>query len=353
MSTINELKWASLTGSVNEMKSPAQFLHRMLFLSNQQTVSTEDIELSVLTKSRESAPFVRKNGEAVMVQGTGYTFQTVPAPNIRIKIPFTPSQLLFGRQPGTVIFPSAGEQVSSVQAHINRDLQAMADMVTNSQEYLAAMAIQGVISYEVDEEEVFQISYPKPAGNTVTLSTFWDDATPADVEFNLNLYTAKKIASDEVGLAVTDCVLGEEAAEALLSLVAGGHVKALDVQNISAGQASFVEQFTDDGAIYMGSLDGIRFWGYPRTISVNGTATNLVRPKYAEFICRSPAAQFVEYFGAIPDMAAFQGGLFQSQRFAKSFMKDDPSELMALLHSRPLPMTRRPGATVSMKVVSG
>ena len=222
MSTITQLKWASLTGVVNEMKSPAQFLHRLLFAGNQQTLSTEDIELSVLTKERETAPFVRKNGEAVLVQGAGYKFQTVAAPNIRIKIPFTPSQLLFGRQPGTVIFPDAGSQISAVQAHINRDLQVMADLVTNSQEYLSAQALQGQITYEVADEEVFQITFPKPAGNTVTLSTFWDDGTPANVQFNLNVYQAKKIASDEVGLGVTDCILGTEATETLLTLVAGG-----------------------------------------------------------------------------------------------------------------------------------
>lgn len=352
MSTINELKWASLTGVVNEMKSPNQFLLRLLF-GNKQTVPTEDIEISVLTKNREIAPFVRKNGEALMVPGVGKSFQTVSAPNIRIKRPFTPSQLLYGRQPGTVIFPTSQQQISAVQAHINRDLQAMSDMVTNTEEYMAAMALQGVLTYEVEDEEVFQITYPKPAGHTVTLATFWDDATPTDVEFNDNLHTAKKLVSDEVGLAVTDCILGSEAGSSFRSLVAGGHIKTLDLRDVNGGTVTFVEQFREDGAIYLGSVDGIRFWEYPRTVSVNGVSTNLVRAKYAEFVCTTPAADNVEYFGAIPDMKAFNGNLFQAQRFSKSWEEEDPSAMMALLHSRPLPVPRRPGSTVSMKVVSG
>lgn len=352
MATINELKWASLTGVVNEMKSPSQFLRRLLF-TRQQTLPTEDVEISVLTKDREIAPFVRKNGEALMVSGVGKTFQTVSAPNIRIKRPFTPSQLLYGRQPGTAIFPGRGEQVSAIQAHINRDLQAMADMVTNTQEWLVAQAIQGTIAYEVEDEEVFTITYPKPAGHTITLSTFWDDATPADVELNANIHTAKKLCSDEVGLSVTDVVLGEEAGTAFRDLVSGGHQKSLDIRHVNGGSVTFVEQFNDDGVIYLGTVDGVRFWEYPRTMLVNGVATPLIRSKYAEFLCVTPAADNVEYFGAIPDWKAFDSGLFQAERFAKSWDEEDPSEKMALLHSRPLPVTRRPGATVSMKVVSG
>lgn len=352
MSTINELKWASLTGVVNEMKSPSQFLHRLLF-GNQQTLPTEDIEISVITKGREIAPFVRKNGEALMVAGVGSTFQTVSAPNIRIKRPFTASQLLYGRKPGTSIFPSSGEQVSAVQAHINRDLQVMNDMITNTQEYLASQAIQGTIAYEVEDEEVFTITYPKPSGHTVTLTTFWDDGTPADVRVNNDIHTAKKLCSDEVGLSVTDAVLGETAAAQFRDLVATGNIKTLDQRHVNGGNVTFMEQFSDDGAIYLGNVDGVRFWEYPRTMLVGGVSTPLIRPKYVEFLCVTPAADNVEYFGAIPDWDAFESGLFQSQKFSKSWDQKDPSQKIALVHSRPLPVTRRPGATVSMKVISG
>ena len=52
-------------------------------------------------------------------------------------------------------------------------------------------------------------------------------------------------------------------------------------------------------------------------------------------------------------MDAFEAGLWVAQRFSKSWVTKDPSQRLALLHSRPLPVPRRPGAMVSMKVVSG
>ena len=350
MAVINELKWQTLTGAVNEMKSPNRFLIRLLF-RNKRTVNTEDIEIDVLTKAREIAPFIRKNGEGIMVKGHGQIFQNVQSPNIRIKRPFTPSELLFGRTPGTPIFIDAALQVSAIQAHINRDLQVMSDLVTNAEEYLASQAIQGVIAYSVADQEVFTITFPKPAGNNITLTTFWNDADPQLPEPEIDFHTAKRVIADEVGLAPTDCILGSEAAVAFLRLAKKQEL--LDRRNISAGTADFTNSFDSDGVIFLGNFSGLRVWEYSRTASLNGVATDMIRPKYAEFVTANAAADMVEYFGAIPDMKIFQGRNFQTQRFSKSWEVEDPSAQMSLLHSRPLPVPRRPGAHVSMKVVSG
>ena len=350
MAVINELKWQTMTAAVNEIKSPNRFLNRLLF-GAKRPVSTEDIEIDVLTKAREIAPFIRKNGEGIMVEGHGQIFQNVQAPNIRIKRPFTPSELLFGRTPGTIIFIEPGQQINAVQAHINRDLQVMADLITNAQEFLASQAIQGVISFSVADQEVFTITFPKPAGNNITLTTFWDNADPTLPEPEINFLTAKRVISDEVGLAPTDCILGLEASESFLRLAKKQEL--LDRRNISAGMVEFTSGFDQDGVIFLGNFSGIRVWEYSRTASLSGVATSMIRPKFAEFVTASPAAELVEYFGAIPDIDAFQGRLFQAQRFSKSWTVPDPSAQMSLLHSRPLPVPRRPGANVSMKVVSG
>lgn len=341
-----------MTAMVNEIRSPNQFLKRFLW-SSHDPVPTEDIEISVVSRGREIAPFVRKNAEGIMVGGHTEKFQTVAAPNIRIKKPFTPSELLFNRRPGTVIFsPGAGYQLSALRAHMARDMQGMADMVTNAEEYLCSMALQGSIAYSVADQEVITITFPRSAGNNITLSTFWDDATPANVKINNNFHTVKQILS-ELGLAPTDAIMGTEAAAAFRNLVAGGYLKTLDQRHVTQGDIDFTQQFSEDGVIYLGTFDGIRCWEYGRTATLNGVATNMIRPKYVEFISRSTNSQRVLYYGAIPDMKALKGQLFQGERFSKSWEVEDPSAMMALLHSRPLPVPRRPDATVSMKVVSG
>jgi len=351
MATANELTWASLSATVNEIKSPNSFVLRLLY-GRKETKATESIELSTLTGGREMAPFVKKNGEAVMVGGLGETFANVEPPNIRIKRPMTPSEVLFKRRPGTVIFPSGDEQVSAIQAHIARDAQHMADLITNAEEYLACMTLQGTISYTVNDQDNFTITFPKPSANNVTLTTFWDDADSTLPSPELNFLTAKRLASDAHGLGITDAIMGSEASVAFLTLAKkqGG---LLENPNVSIGGVTFNEMFRDDGVIYLGTYSGIRCWEYARTVDIDGVATPLIRAKYVEFVAATPAAETVEYFAAIADWKALQGRLFQAQRFSKSWEEEDPSVRQLLITSRPLPTPRRPGFVVSMKVVSG
>lgn len=356
MATINELKWSFMTPAINEMKSPNMFLKRLLF-PNHVTLPTEDIEMSLLTKGRETAPFVRKNAEGVMVAGHAETFQTVSATNIRIKRPITPSDLLYTRRPGTTIFVNGrtSTQRSAIRAHINRDLQTLNDLITNSEEWLCAQALQGTISYEVADQEVFQITFPKPSGNNITLASgrAWDNADSTLPRPLQDVHAVKRVLSDEVGLQPTDAICGLTAANALLELAESGNLPAFKTDSgVSAGTISFVEQFNDDGAIFLGTMGGVRFWEYSRTVTHNGSSTALIRTDYVEFVTRSPAAERVLYYGAIADMRTITGNLGQMERFAKSWEVEDPSAYMALAASRPLPVPRRPGAMVSMKVTN-
>jgi len=360
MPTISELKWQTLTAAVNEMKSPNMFLKRILFPVH-QTVPTEDIEIHTINKGREIAPFIRKNGEAIMVGGYTSNIQTVSPPNIRIKRPFQASELLFGRRPGTVIhLPNARTQLSAIQEHVARDMQILADMVTNAEEWLCAMALQGTITYEVEDEEVFEITYPKPADNNITMDDFLDEipdpAEPGVMAGRLEalIHSIKRIVSDASAPNITDAVMGSEASDAFRYLIATGELSNfLDINKVSAGEATFNEQFNDDGVIYLGRLFGIRFWEYSRSASLNGVDTPMIRAKYMEFFSTSSASQRVLYYGAIADMKALEGRMYQGERFSKSWQVEDPSAMFALLASRPLPVPRRPAATVSAKVVSG
>lgn len=354
MPLVDELKQVTMTDVVNKVKSPNIFLTRLLF-SRTRTLPTETINIDTVTRDRQIAPFVRKNGEAIMVPNRDAKGYAVEAPNIRIKRPMSASELLFNRRPGGVLFnPSADDVASNVQQHIADDMADMADMVSNAEEYLVSLALQGTISYEVADEEVFTITFPRPGANNITLSTFWDDGTPADTRPLKDTHTAKKVISDASAPPLTDAICGTEATDSLLELAESGNLPALKTTSgIAAGQIEFVNRFRDDGAMFIGELGGIRYWSYGRTADLNGSTKNMIRPKYVEFVSASSAAQRVLYYGAIPDMAALQGRLFVGRRYSKSWEQNDPSAVMALVHSRPLPVPRRLDTWVSMKVVSG
>lgn len=350
MSTITELKWSFLTPTINEMKSPNSHFARTLF-GKHQTLPTETVEISVLNQGRKMAPFVKKNGEAQIVTGSTADYWTVEAPNIRIKEPFTPSELLFNRRPGTTIFQQGDGTIKrAIREHIRRDLQVMRDYVANSEEWMCALALQGTITYSVANEDVFTITYPKPSGHNITLGTFWDDATPAGVDISSNVMAVKRLMAD-YGLHPSACYLGEEASDAFQALLEAK--STLDRRFIAAGRLDQTRQFDENGVIFLGTFMGIRMYEYSRTVTnSSGTSVDMVRTKYAEFVPQGQRSDWVTYYGAIPDIKVLRGRKLQQEIFVKSWEEEDPSVFIALAHSRPLPVPRRPW-NVSVKVVSG
>ncbi len=335
--------WQSLTATVNETKSPNSFLKDLLFGSH-QTFPLESVEIGLLTGGREAAPFVERDGEAIAVAGLGEDFQTVGFPNISIKRPMTASELLFNRRVGSVVFPTKGQQLSAIEAHVARDMQRMADLITNAEEYLCSLAIQGEISYTAADESHFKVTYPKPGGHTLSVSNTW--ATASTATPSADFTTAKRLVNGAHNLPVTDCIMDAEAAQNFVRIQ---EVKdMLDNRRMLAGGIDLRRQFDAKGALFLGDFMGVACWEYSRTVSVKGASTPLIRAGHAEFVSATPEADNWIYYGAIADMKALEGRLFQGERFSKSWMKEDPSQRIVLVKSRPLPIMRRPGSVVSM-----
>lgn len=351
MSTVAELNWRSLTSAVNEMRTPNTFVKDYVF-GTDIPKPTENIEVSVIQHGRRIAPFVRKNGEAVMVPGHSADFYNVQPPNIRIKRPFTPSDLLFSRKPDTTIFQVGTQSIEqAVWAHIGRDLLAMEHDVQNSEELLACqMLVNATIAYTVEGGDAFTITVPRPAANNVVANVWWNDPNPFLPTPEDDFTAAKQLVANAVGLGATDCILGTTAATQFRNISKIQNL--LDRRSVEAGMLTFTKQINEQGALYLGSFCGINVWEYNRTVlDVAGAPIVLIPVNMAIFFNRTPQAEHVCYYGAIPDIATLRGGKFMGKRFSKSWEVEDPSALWALLASCPLPISRRPGAVVRMQVV--
>lgn len=354
MPLINELKTQTLTRVVESVTSPNNFLTRLLY-GREQTLETETVRIDTRTRGRLAAPFVRKHGEALMVPGRTAGGYDVTAPNIRIKRPFTPSESMFNRQVGQGIFAQNGQLASYVQQTISDDLADMVAMIDESKEWMVSRTLQGTIAYEVADQEVFTITYPRDSNHNVTLSHFWDNIYPDIPSPLTDIYQIKKLIADAGEPNLTDAILGEEATTAFLRLVEQKLIPTLDRNYaVNAGSATLVSQFQANGALYLGTLGGINFWGYTRTTQFVDTTVQipLIRSKYAEFVSTASSTDRVMYYGAIPDMKALRGGKYRGRMFAKAWEIDDPSSYVGLVHSRPLPVPRRPNASVSVQIVA-
>ena len=122
--------------------------------------------------------------------------------------------------------------------------------------------------------------------------------------------------------------------------------------HVAGGGIDLRRQYEASGAIWLGEFAGVQCWKYPRKLSVNGVSTDLIRPDHVEFVAAVPGFESLTYYGMIPDMDAYEAREFVGRIYSKSWTKRDPSHLMMLAHSRPLPWFTRPNATVSMDVLS-
>jgi len=340
------LSWEFLSGVINEVKSPLSFLKNTIFKQT-KTLPVETVELSFLTGARKTAPFVKVDGEAIMVKGRDKTLVDVKGPNIRLKMPFTPSEVMFDRQPGTAIFPTKSQQLSAIESHIANDIEEMDFEIVNVEEWMCSQAIRGSISYSTDDEAAWQITYPKPAGNTFTVSNNWSaaNATPAT-----DVLTVKRLMQSAVNLSPSIGIGGEDASVAFMNDTTVQSL--LDTTNYEAGNLTINEQYNEMGVIRLGRFAGIPHVEYSTQVEIDGVDTSLIRATYFEYVNTSPAAKNIMYYFPIPDMKAFRGRKFQAKRFAKSWETEDPSSIVFLTHTRPLPVPRRPGSVVSVKVTS-
>lgn len=350
------LGYRSLSRVADERKSVQSFLRPLLFGdgSRDETSPVENVDWQIVTGDRVVAPFVRRNGPARTITGYGERTVSMAPTNISLKMVVEPWEILFKRTPGQPIYvDNNSAQAAEMRTQIERRLGRIEDAIVHAEEYLAAMlCFQAGVSYADEIGDVFDITIPRPAGNNITLSVFWNDATPANVVPYEDINAVQKVLADEVGLQATDCVMGEEAAAAFRKWA---HNSALIGDNrisFTDGTLAGVAQYTRAGVQFMGTYRGIRLWEYSRSLTVNGTATPLVRAKYAEFFCDGVLSECVMSHGAIADLDV-EGGIFRGRRFSKSWTVPHPSARHLLTQARPMPIIKRPGAFVSVKVVSG
>jgi len=350
------LSYRSLSRAVDERKSVQSFLRPLIMGGGErdETYATETVDWQIVTGDRVVAPFVRRNGPARVISGYGERTVSIQPTNIKLLMNVEPWETLFKRTPGQPIYVDGkSAQAAQMRRQITMRQQRMADAIEHAEEYLVAMlAFQAGVTYADEIGDVFSITVPRPAGNNITLSTFWNDATPANVTPYEDINDVQKVLSNEVGLQATDCVMGEEAAEAFRKWVHNSALVADNRISFTDGVMAAAAPYTRAGVQFMGTYRGIRLWEYSRSLTVAGASVPLVRAKYAEFFCDGALSECVMGYGAIADLDA-ESGIFQGRRFSKTWTEKEPSVRRMIVQTRPMPMIRRPGAFVSVKVVSG
>jgi hypothetical protein len=362
MAVINELKYAAMTATIDKIKTPNRFIVDMLYTQHSPQ-STEEIHIETWVRGRRMAPFVRVNAESVPVSGTTQSRAVVEAPNIRIRRDLKPHEFMFNRTPGNVIFASQSSQRAAIREHIAKELLPLKQDVDNRMEWMACQTLNGTLTYDPGannyQGDAFTIDYQRPASHDENQSGggLWSAPTSSDVL--QDILDAQRVGSEE-GFVYTDMIMNSVTADLFWGCVKAdtGPNKFIKEfmktdSNINTGVLSLTNQYNDQGVLFHGSLKGVNIWEYNRSVldyDDGSSAIKLIPDNEVYFVSRGPQADFVMYYGAIPDWDALEGRAWVGENFTKSEIKKDPSTFKAITHSRPLPVPRRPEATYTLTV---
>lgn len=358
MSLPNTLKAEVLTETINAFQAPSTFLTQMLYpRTSEVLLPTSTVRVDTITRGRVAAPFILVNGEAVAVPGREASGVSYETPNIRIKRQITPNEIsTVYRAPGENVFVDRTSDIASqhFRRQVRDNIEDMSAMIQETIEWMVAQTLQGIVSYSVDDQEVFTLNLNRNGSNTITLTKTWDDFTYDNPTPLQDLIAAKRVLSAQGMPQPTDAICGKNAATALQLLLEKGLIPAITTTSgVTAGNGTLVNNFQENGGMYLGTIGGIRFWEYSREskfADTSGTAP-LIRDDYVELVSLSPITERRLYFGYIPDVDALLTGRYKGRIFSKAKPVWDPSGYQALAHSRPLPIPRMVDASISMKVV--
>lgn len=372
-----DLSYLTATAIVNEIPGSLNFLDSLLFpRSTEEVLMTEDFEVIVVSDDRSMMPFIKPGTRAPASTGIDYTIGTYKTPMIAEARPMPIDELLLRRRPGTSHY-AGSHMTTATRQHIAREFSKLRRHWENRNEWMAAELIKNrALTYSVDDQDSFTIEYPFEAATQFTLAAGggWneltyvsgslDDESAAATDPQLAFNEAALLMNEHARVAPTVCLMGKNASLSFLN-----HPKTLaklDARNLDTGSLTFMRQFDQGGARFLGTfVGGVQCWEYTgKLVLDSGSSDFLLDEDSAYWIHVGPLAEFQKVYGVIPNwklslgrrkpttFAAF-GNIraVPARIFADVIADDHGNSLEGQMYSRPLPVLRRPNVIASATVI--
>jgi len=329
-----------LTGLVNSLQIPPQFLLAMFF-GGIQTEASEEIHFDVENDVMGLAPFVSPVVAGQIMTNQGYTTKTFKPAYVKPKNVWNPNQALKrspGEQIGGILTPE-----QRMQLLVATTLQAHRKMVARRLEWMAAAILAtGKVTISGEQYQTVEVNFGRDAALTTAPSTAWGQAGANPLN---DLQTWSDLCLQKSGSAVRDWVMEVDAWKLFR---ADADVKArLDLQR-ALSQTPTMDQgaIRAIGGTFRGTIDGFNVWTYAGYYKA--AADGAVTPMLASGTVLGVGDMGgVQAYGAIQDERA---GLQALPYFSKSWLEEDPARRLIMTQSAPLLVPYRPNASFMAKV---
>lgn len=336
----------TMLAAVEQMKRSRRFLINTYFGATPIVAPTKNVDIDIIKGNRKLAPFVRPNRPGKVVDRSGSVMRSYQPAYVKPKLE-TQAGMLLVRQPGENIYSNrtpldrAGDQMA-------RDFEDLDDQISRREEWMVAQALTTGSVHVIGDGVNDIVDYQMSATHLVTEITVWTDAN-ADPIAHLRKYK-RRIAKDS-GRTANAAVLSSEAADAFLN-----NAKVMEKLNSRRIDLGMIQpQELPDGVTYLGYLNdpGLDLYAYEEWFVADGENGDVESPMIpvGGLIMGPTTSRCSMLYGAIQDMAAIEGALFDVDRYPKSWLGHDEGVRWLSMQSAPLPGFHEPDAFVYAKVV--
>lgn len=329
----------TLLGMIEALDRPRRFIFDTFFNAGTIAFDTEEILFDKISASRKVAPYVSPHLAGRAQTGRGATASSFKPAYVKPKAAIQPSAAI-KRRPGERI---AGEL--SPQDRLDRilvqELQDQDDQIARREELMAIEILRtGKVIVESERFAKMTVDYNRPGGNTVALltSSRWGETGISPLA---NIRTWAQTVHDASGahpnLVIMDpLAAGLFLADADLQKILDNRRQATGSMEL-AGAATGAQGFE---AVYLGTIGQFEIWQYQQRYTDEAGASQKMMPDYT-VLMGSVGVEGYACYGAIQDVGALQA----MPRFPKMWENQDPSVVMAMTQSAPLPVPGRPEAS--------
>ncbi len=330
---------------VVEVIPPAPGMFKELFFTTRNVHETEKVEIELVRKGKKIFAFVTNVEGGKLVDRSRRSKQTHACPRLRPKDVFGAPELLNRTAPGESPYinnPNALTPEQRVEKKIVEQLIEFDEGVERTIEWMCSkIATTGKLVVTQDNIS-FEIDFLMPDGNRVVLTgdALWSAAGMTIFKAIAQFEDwATNLIGENSGLPADILMLGTNAWNALFGM--DGFLDLLDNRRIDLGHLSPMIAKS-----YKGTIGGLDIYvNSDKYEDDDGNMQPLLHPDYA-LMGSSLCGASIEF--GLPQDLDHQGPM---EFFAKSYIEKDPSKLMLVGESDPLPNPKNSGAFCYIKVL--
>lgn len=337
----------TMLAAIRQMKPSRRFLGTIFFGAEPVNFTTAHVDIDIIKGNRKMAPFVRPNRQGVIVDRSGSMMRSYKPAYVKPKLETSAGMLLSQRQPSEHIY-SGRTPLERAGDQLSRDMEDLDDQISRREEWMRAQALTtGMVRVKgeaVDDIVDFQMD----DDNLVTEAVQWSDSN-SDPIANLRKY--KRRIAKKTGRTANACVMSSEAADAFMDNKTV--IEKLNTRRVDLGMIRPEE--LPDGVTYLGYLNdpgmdlyAYEEWYHPHELEGGEEAPMIPA---GGLIVGPNNSRCGMLYGAIQDMSAIEGGMFDVARYPKSWLEDDAGVRWLMMQSAPLPGLHEPDAFVFATVV--